>query len=75
MNRRLIATLSFGRLMTDLNQGMLPALVPFFIADRGLTYAAAGGLVLAANVAASATQPAFGLFADRRPAPWLIPAG
>lgn len=75
MNRRLIATLSFGHLMTDLNQGMLPALLPFFISERGLSYAAAGGLVLAANVAASATQPAFGLYADRRPAPWLIPAG
>ena len=75
MNRRLIATLSFGHLMTDLNQGMLPALLPFFIAERGLSYAAAGGLVLAANVAASATQPAFGWFADRRPARWLIPVG
>ena len=75
MNRRLIATLSFGHLMTDLNQGMLPALLPFFIAERGLTFAAAGGLVLAANVAASATQPLFGWFADRRPSPWLIPAG
>jgi FSR family fosmidomycin resistance protein-like MFS transporter len=75
MDRRLIATLSIGHMMTDLNQGMLPALLPFFIAERGLTYAAAGGLVLAANVAASATQPAFGLFADRRPAPWLIPLG
>ncbi len=75
MNRRLIATLSFGHLMTDLNQGMLPALLPFFIAERGLSYAAAGGLVLAANVAASATQPFFGWFADRRPAPWLIPVG
>jgi FSR family fosmidomycin resistance protein-like MFS transporter len=75
MNRRLIATLSFGHLMTDLNQGMLPALLPFFIAERGLTFAAAGGLVLAANVAASATQPLFGWLADRRPSAWLIPAG
>ncbi len=75
MNRRLIATLSFGHWMTDLNQGMLPALLPFFITEKGLTYAAAGGLVLAANVAASATQPVFGWFADRRPARWLIPAG
>lgn len=75
MNRRLIATLSFGHLMTDLNQGMLPALLPFFIAERGLTFAAAGGLILAANVAASATQPLFGWFADRRPSAWLIPAG
>ncbi len=75
MNRRLIATLSFGHLMTDLNQGMLPALLPFFIAERNLTFAAAGGLILAANVAASATQPLFGWFADRRPSAWLIPAG
>jgi FSR family fosmidomycin resistance protein-like MFS transporter len=75
MNRRLLATLSFSHLMTDLNQGMLPALLPFFIAERGLTYAAAGGLVLVANVAASAVQPAFGWFADRRPSPWLIPTG
>lgn len=75
MNRRLIATLSFSHLVTDLNQGMLPALLPFFIAERGLTYAAAGGLVLAANVAASATQPLFGWYADRRPSVWIIPAG
>ncbi len=75
MNRRLIATLSFSHLMTDLNQGMLPALLPFFIAERGLTYAAAGGLVLAANVAASTTQPLFGWYADRRPSARIIPAG
>ena len=64
-----------GHLMTDLNQGMLPALLPFFIAERGLTYAAAGGLVLAANVASSLVQPLFGAMADRRPSPWLIPCG
>ena len=61
--------------MTDLNQGMLPALLPFFIAERGLTYSKAGGLVLAANVASSVVQPMFGHMADRRPAPWLVPAG
>jgi len=64
-----------GHLMTDLNQGILPALLPFFIAERGLSYAAAGGLVLAANVASSVVQPVFGYLADRRPSPWLIPAG
>ena len=64
-----------GHLMTDLNQGMLPALLPFFIAERGLSYAAAGGLVLAANVASSLVQPIFGAMADRRPSPWLIPCG
>jgi FSR family fosmidomycin resistance protein-like MFS transporter len=64
-----------GHLMTDLNQGILPALLPFFVAERGLSFAAAGGLVLAANVASSVVQPVFGYLADRRPSPWLIPAG
>ncbi len=64
-----------GHLMTDLNQGMLPALLPFFVAERGLTYTAAGGLVLAANVSSSVVQPFFGAVADRRPSPWLVPAG
>lgn len=75
MRARLLGTLLLGHLMTDLNQGMLPALLPFFIAERGLSYAAAGGLVLAANAASSVVQPLFGYLADRRPAPWLVPAG
>jgi FSR family fosmidomycin resistance protein-like MFS transporter len=75
VKRRLLGTLLLGHLTTDLNQGMLPALLPFFIVERGLTFAAAGGLVLAANAAASVVQPVFGALADRRPAPWLIPAG
>ena len=75
MKLRLLGTLLLGHLTTDLGQGMLPALLPFFIAERGLSYAAAGGLVLAATVASSVVQPLFGYFADRRPSPWLVPAG
>ncbi len=75
MKLRLLGTLLLGHLTTDVGQGMLPALLPFFIADRGLSYAAAGGLVLAATVASSVVQPLFGYFADRRPSPWLVPAG
>jgi FSR family fosmidomycin resistance protein-like MFS transporter len=72
---RLLGTLLLGHLTTDVNQGMLPALLPFFIAERGLSYSAAGGLVLAANVASSVVQPLFGHLADRQPSPWLVPAG
>ncbi len=75
VNLRLLGTLLLGHLTTDLAQGMIPALLPFFIAERGLSYAAAGGLVLAATVASSIVQPVFGYFADRRPSPWLVPAG
>ena len=75
VNLRLLGTLLLGHLTTDLAQGMIPALLAFFIAERGLSYAAAGGPVLAATVASSIVQPVFGYFADRRPSPWLVPAG
>ena len=75
LDARVLGTLLLGHLMTDLNQGMLPALLPFFIAERGLSYAAAGGLVLAANVSSSVVQPLFGHLADGRPSPWFVPAG
>jgi len=75
VNLRLLGTLLLAHLTTDLAQGMIPALLPFFIAERDLSFAAAGGLVLAATVASSIVQPLFGYFADRRPSPWLVPAG
>ena len=75
MRHRAIALLSAAHVCDDLNQGALPALLPFFIAERHYTIAAAGGLILAANVTSSVLQPVLGLHADRRGAPWLVPAG
>lgn len=73
--KRPIALLSAAHLFDDLNQGVVPALLPFFIAERGFSIAAAGGLVLAANAASSVLQPIFGQLADRRSVPWLVPTG
>jgi FSR family fosmidomycin resistance protein-like MFS transporter len=70
-----IALLSAAHLSDDVNQGVVPAMLPFFIVSNHLTYAAAAGLVLAQTLSASVAQPAFGMLADRRPSPWLIPAG
>jgi FSR family fosmidomycin resistance protein-like MFS transporter len=70
-----IALLSAAHLSDDVNQGVIPAMLPFFIATNHLSYAAAAGLVLAQTLSASVMQPLFGMMADRRPAPWLIPAG
>lgn len=75
MKRRAIALLSAAHLFDDLNQGVIPALLPFFIAERGFTIAAAAGLVFASNIASSVLQPLFGLLADRRSTPWLVPCG
>jgi len=75
MRRRAIGLLATAHLFDDLNQGVVPALIPFFIAERGFTIAAAAGLVFASNVASSVLQPLFGLLADRRSLPWLVPCG
>jgi MFS transporter, FSR family, fosmidomycin resistance protein len=70
-----VALLSAAHLCDDINQGVVPAMLPFFIGAYHLTYAAAAGLVLAQTLSSSVVQPLFGLMADRRSSPWLIPAG
>jgi FSR family fosmidomycin resistance protein-like MFS transporter len=75
VDRRAMSVLSAGHLFTDLNQGAVAALLPFLVAERGLTLAAAGTLVLAATAASSVVQPLFGIFSDNRPLPALMPLG
>jgi FSR family fosmidomycin resistance protein-like MFS transporter len=75
MKNRYVWLAAAGHLFTDLNQGAVPALLPFFIAEYHLSYAAAAGLVAALSVASTVIQPLFGFYADRLSKPWLIPAG
>lgn len=56
-------------------QGAVPALLPFLIASRGYSYAAAAALVLAMTFTSSLIQPLFGHLADRHSLPWLMPGG
>ncbi len=70
-----MGALSAGHLFTDLNQGAVAALLPFLIAERGISLTAAGTLVFAATVSSSVVQPLFGVFSDRRPIPALMPLG
>jgi FSR family fosmidomycin resistance protein-like MFS transporter len=75
MNKRAVSTVTVSHLFIDISQGAVPALVPFFVSERQYTYAAAAGLVFAANVVSSVIQPWFGHIADRRNSAWLLPAG
>ena len=70
-----MAVLSAGHFFTDVNQGAVAALLPFLIAERGLSLTAAGSLVLAATVSSSIVQPLFGHFSDNKPLPVLMPIG
>ncbi len=67
--------LAFGHLCSDLNQGMLSALLPFFIAAYHYDYTTAAKLVMFSNIAGSIIQPVFGHLADRRSKPYLVAAG
>jgi FSR family fosmidomycin resistance protein-like MFS transporter len=69
-----IVLLSAGHACVDVYQGAVAALVPFFVAERDYTYAAASGIVLAASLLSSVVQPFFGALTDRHAIPWLLPA-
>ncbi|MFE9408584.1 MFS transporter [Streptomyces sp. NPDC006704] len=64
--------LAVGHACVDVYQGSVAALVPFFVAERAYSYAAASGVVLAASLLSSVVQPLFGALADRWPMPWLL---
>ena len=75
MKYKHVAILSAGHTATDINQGALPAMLPFFIAAYDLSYTAAAVIVFAVNMSSSVVQPLFGLAADRMSKPWLLPGG
>src|SRR5256885_4548076 len=70
-----LATLIASHTVDDLYQGVVPALLPFLVAERQYSYAAVTGLMFAATFLSSLTQPLFGLWVDRRQVDWLIPGG
>ncbi|WP_432726057.1 MFS transporter [Variovorax sp. W6] len=75
MNKRRLGLLTGTHAVNDLYQGLVPALLPFMVLERGYSYTAVSGLMLAATGLSSVVQPLFGLYADRHPRSWLVPSG
>lgn len=73
--RRRVAGLAVTHLVDDFYQGSVPALLPFFAAQRNYTGLAAGGLMFAATFLSSLLQPVFGAATDRYRMRWLIGVG
>jgi FSR family fosmidomycin resistance protein-like MFS transporter len=74
-NSRGIALIAAAHVTDDLYQGVIPAMLPFLVAERHYSYAAVAGLVLAGTILSSVAQPLFGWWADRRSGRWLVTAG
>jgi MFS transporter, FSR family, fosmidomycin resistance protein len=74
-NLKVLLLLSLGHCMTDIYQSALPAVLPFLKDKLGLTYTTAGVILIASNVASSVVQPFFGLIADKKEKPLMLPLG
>lgn len=65
----------FGHISTDINQGALPAMLPFLVIEKDISYTSAAGLVFAANSVSSFIQPLLGYMGDKVSWPWLMGLG
>ena len=75
MKNKYFIALSAGHASADMNQGALPAMLPFLILAGGMNYAQAAGLAFAIAIASTSTQPLFGLVADKYSRTWVVPIG
>lgn len=64
-----------GHLCADLGGGALPAILPFLMTQKGLTYTQTAGLTFALSSVGSVIQPLFGSMADKTSRPWLMTLG
>jgi FSR family fosmidomycin resistance protein-like MFS transporter len=70
-----IIAISFCHLLNDTMQSLLQGSYPALKASHHLTFAELGWITLAYQLTASLLQPVVGYVADRRPAPYSLPAG
>ncbi len=72
-NAKMLGLLAVGHLTVDSIQGAFPAILPTLRDTHGLTYEAAGAIILLSNLTSSVIQPAFGYLSDRSARRWLLP--
>lgn len=71
----LLFAISFSHLLNDTIQILMPAVYPVLKDSYGLTFTQLGQITLTFQCTASLLQPLVGYITDKRPMPWLLPAG
>ena len=71
----ILIALSISHCLNDLLQSVITATYPLFKDDLALSFAQIGLITLVYQMSASVFQPVFGLFFDKRPVTWTLPAG
>jgi len=72
---RVVGAAAFAHLLNDLIQAVLPSIYPMLKSDFALSFAQIGWIALVYQVTASLLQPWVGMFTDKHPQPYLLPAG
>lgn len=72
---RVLLSICACHAINDMLQSLLPAVYPTLKADLNLTFGQIGLVTLAYQLTASLLQPLVGLWSDRRPMPFSLPAG
>ncbi|MDW6025005.1 MFS transporter [Mesorhizobium sp. BAC0120] len=71
----IILAVSFGHMVNDIMQSMLPAIYPMLKDGFHLDFWQIGLLTMAFQVTASLLQPGIGMYTDKRPLPYSLPVG
>ena len=71
----IIAAISFCHLLNDMMQSLLPAIYPILRDNYALDFSQIGLLTFTFQFTASLLQPVVGLYTDRKPQPYSLPAG
>jgi MFS transporter, FSR family, fosmidomycin resistance protein len=70
-----ILAVSFCHMINDIMQSLLAAIYPMLKTDFRLDFWQIGLLTMAFQVTASLLQPLIGMYTDKRPLPYSLPAG
>jgi len=71
----IILAVSFCHMINDIMQSLLAAIYPMLKSDFHLDFWQIGMLTMAFQVTASLLQPLIGMYTDKRPLPYSLPAG
>jgi len=70
-----LLAISLVHFLNDTMQSVVPALYPILTETLSLTYAQIGWISFTFNMTGSVMQPVVGLYADRRPSPYILQFG
>ncbi len=71
----ILAAVCLSHLANDILQSLIPAVYPILKASYGLDFSQIGIITLVGQLTASLLQPLVGLYTDRRPVYFALPAG